>query len=106
MSDDDVLNAQRDGWEAVRAVVFARDMGCMTSRLDPDELSPCRGMPTLNHVKAQPMMARKAPDDEAHLVVVCYHHHLGGWATSKRAIARQRAYLASLYPAEWPAEST
>ena len=48
---------------------------------------------TLDHVKDEPMMGKRAPSDVRHLVTVCWHHHLGGWATSHRPELRQ--YLAN-----------
>jgi len=49
---------------------------------------------TLDHVREQPMMGKRAPSDMAHLVSVCWHHHLDGWATAHRP--ELRAYLASV----------
>lgn len=100
----DILSAQADGWTALRVRVSNRDLGCMAPRLDLSENRPCKGMLTLNHVKEEPMMGKKAPDDEAHLVTVCAYHHIdGGWATSRRGLEAQRAYLTRLYPMVWDA---
>lgn len=49
----------------------------------------CRGRLTLDHVKDQPMMGRRAPSDPSHLVTLCEGHHLGGWATSHRPLLRE-----------------
>ena len=46
---------------------------------------------TLDHVKDQPRMGKRAPSDAAHLVTLCWHHHLDGWATAHRP--ELRAYL-------------
>jgi hypothetical protein len=46
---------------------------------------------TLDHVKDQPRMGRRAPSDRQHLVSLCWHHHLDGWATAHRP--ELRAYL-------------
>ncbi len=48
---------------------------------------------TLDHVKDEPMMGKRAPSDERHLVSLCWHHHLDGWATAHRP--ELRAYLAN-----------
>lgn len=54
----------------------------------------CGGRDTLDHVRDQPMMGKRAPSDPQHLVVVCEAHHIWtGWATSHRP--ELRAYLAS-----------
>ncbi len=83
----------------VRALVLARDRGCVAPGLGATD--PCRdrwGWPgqlgdlTLDHVKDAPRMGRRAPSDPAHLVALCWWHHLGGWATSHRPDLRE--YLA------------
>lgn len=106
----------RAGWDVLRRHVFARDgYKCMAPVLDPTQRSEdCRnrwGDPirrqfagaydpeglTLNHVKMQPMMGKKAPDDEAHLITVCWFHGVQGWELSRRAISLMRAYLRQRY---------
>lgn len=67
----------------VRSAVLARDAGCVAPRLDRS-VDLCAGRLTLDHVKDQPMMGKRAPSDAAHLVTLCWHHHLDGWATSHR----------------------
>jgi hypothetical protein len=57
----------------------------------PDDF--CQGRLTLDHVKDQPMIGKRAPSDMAHLVTLCWHHHLDGWATSHRPELRD--YLRS-----------
>lgn len=74
----------------LRVLVLTRDRGCVAVRLGEPPAS-CAGRLTLDHVKDQPMMGRRAPSDLAHLVTVCWHHHLDGWATSHRP--ELRAYL-------------
>lgn len=89
---------------ALRRRVLARDRHrCVAPTLDVNA-GPCRnrwGYPhcfmadddlTLDHVKDQPMMGKRAPSDEAHLVTLCWGHHLGGWATARRPLLRE--YLA------------
>jgi hypothetical protein len=56
---------------------------------------------TLDHVKDQPMLGKRAPDDAEHLATLCWHHHLEGWATAHRP--ELRTYLAEVNAKE-PAE--
>ena len=74
----------------VRWAVFARDgRRCIAPRLGASD--ECAGPLTLDHVKDQPMMGKRAPSDPAHLASICRHHHLDGWATAHRP--ELRAYL-------------
>ena len=82
--------------EATVRDVFARDGGCVAPRLGGSSMD-CAGRDTLDHVRDQPMMGKRAPSDAAHLVVVCEAHHIWtGWATSHRP--ELRAYLRSFMP--------
>jgi hypothetical protein len=73
----------------LRLAVLRRDLGCVAPIHDPGA-DTCRGALTLDHVKEQPMMGKRAPSDMAHLVTVCEHHHLwSGWATSHRPLLRE-----------------
>ncbi len=74
----------------VALAVLERDRGCVAVKLGQDP-STCRGRITLDHVKSQPMMGKRAPSDVDHLVSLCEHHHLEGWATSHRP--ELRVYL-------------
>ena len=47
---------------------------------------------TLDHVKDAPMLGKRAPSDRRHLVTLCWHHHLDGWATAHRP--ELRSYIA------------
>lgn len=93
----------------LREEVFAMDgQRCVARRIDPT-VSICRnrwGAPiissgkqpksalTLDHVKDQPMMGKRAPSDARHLVTLCWEHHINtGWATSHRPELRE--YLAN-----------
>lgn len=91
--------------EEVYQAVMRRDSGCIAAdnhhlvrRLYlnhpyPAE-TPCRGRLTLQHVKDQLRMGKRAPSDVRHLVVVCEQHHLvESWATNRGAMAFQREYL-------------
>ena len=76
---------------AVALEVLQRDAGCVAVKLG-EHPSRCRGRHTLDHVKDQPRMGKRAPSDPAHLVTLCEAHHLeNGWATSHRP--ELRAYL-------------
>ena len=85
--------------------VLARDIrfagGCLAAFLDPDhecrsvfgEPHPPNRLLTLDHVQdGYGRMGKRAPSDRAHLVSLCYHAHLNGWATSHRPLLRE--YLA------------
>jgi hypothetical protein len=72
----------------LRSEVLDRDGGCVAVILGAEG---CKGRLTLDHVKDEPRMGRRAPSDARHLVTLCEHHHLGGWATSHRS--ELRAYL-------------
>lgn len=90
---------------ALRLRVLSRDGWCVAPALDPAS-GPCKdtwGDPergavwislTLDHVRDHAMMGKRPPSDEAHLVTLCPHHHLNGWATGHRPLLRE--YLASL----------
>lgn len=104
--DDDKVTPE------LRLAVLRRDQGCVAPRLDP-ELDECRGRwgervvvlrstsamadlvdpsaLTLDHVRDHAMIGKRAPSDEQHLVTLCWHHHLDGWATAHRDLLR--AYL-------------
>ena len=73
-----------------RLEVLERDKGCVAPQIDTNA-GDCRGRLTLDHVKDQPMMGKRAPSDPQHLVTLCIRHHLDGWATSHRPLLR--AYL-------------
>lgn len=85
----------------LRAAVLERDGGCVASRFAVGSGwvwdDPCSGPATLDHVQdGYGRMGKRAPSDAAHLVTLCAHHHLDGWATSHRP--ELRAYLAALPP--------
>ena len=63
---------------------------CLAPILDSSQSGVCSGGMTLDHVKSQPMMGKRAPSDAAHLVTLCENHHLWtGWATSHRPLLRE-----------------
>ena len=51
---------------------------------------------TLHHVKDFLMMGKRAPSDPAHLLTLCWGHHMNGWATSHMPEARE--YLRGFEP--------
>jgi len=51
----------------------------------------CAGPLTRQHVRDEPGQRRIT--DRWHLLILCAHHHLDGWATSKDAMNKQRDYL-------------
>lgn len=74
----------------LRLRVLLRDHGCVAVLLGEGPES-CRGRLTLDHVKSQPRMGKRAESTAERLVTLCEHHHLDGWATSHRP--ELRTYL-------------
>lgn len=73
----------------VALAVLTRDAGCVAVALG-ESPADCRGRLTLDHVKDQPRMGKRAPSDPQHLVAICENHHLWtGWATSHRPELRE-----------------
>lgn len=73
-----------------------QDFPCVAGFLFPTESAMCSRDLTLDHVKDEPRMGKRAPSDERHLVTLCRWHHIeSGWATSNRPLLRW--YLRSLY---------
>jgi hypothetical protein len=73
----------------IRAIMLDSP-GCVAPYLDLSQSGRCSGRETLDHVKDQPMMGKRAPSDLAHLVTLCEQHHLWTrWATSNRPLLRQ-----------------
>jgi hypothetical protein len=73
---------------------------CVARFLDPSGSVPCSGRITLDHVKCQPAIGMKAPDNERHLVSLCVNHHTEThagfcWATANREL--ERNYLDEIY---------
>ena len=84
----------------LRLAVLERDGWCVAVKLAPlVEITHCYGRLTLDHVQdGYGRMGVRAPSDMAHLVTLCEHHHLDGWATSHRPELRQ--YLVLSVPPE------
>ena len=84
----------------VREAVLRRDVGCVLATLDPQH-HVCRdawGNPhlpfdlsklTLEHVKDELMMGKRAPSDPQHLVALCAHANIGVPSKAQRAMLRQ-----------------
>lgn len=76
---------QRDDWGCVApllgATTFCRDRWGDRYGAEQDL--------TLDHVKDQARAGKRAPSDRAHLVTLCYYHHItSGWATKNRLALR------------------
>lgn len=83
------------------AAVLLRDRACVLSKIEPDHL--CRdvwGTPhaaddlaklSIEHVKDQPRMGRRAPSDLGHCLALCAAANIGVPSKSQRAALR--AYL-------------
>lgn len=97
----------------LRAWVLHRDGECFLYKLDHEHV--CRDQwgrvhppdridrLTLDHVKNGPMMGRRAPDDEWHLVAMCWAGNVG--VPTREARQAERAYLAALRAQTRPSEA-
>lgn len=82
----------------LRHEILKRDGGCIAPMLDLTQLGTCSGRLTLDHVKDQARMGKRAPSDANHLVTLCEWHHQGQkagsvWATTKEHRDWLRMYL-------------
>ena len=112
------MSLSRLQWEQLCQLVYERDLlqawkvlgwritwtqwqrhperACVARFLDPNGSGPCSGRLTFEHVRKHAAMGGpKANDDERHLVALCWHHHLDGWATAHKPM--ERDYLESIY---------
>lgn len=65
---------------------------CVVPMLEPTNRWPCGGKQTVDHVKDEPMMGKRAPDDMNHLVAMCEVHNV--WKPpSKQLRQAERRYL-------------
>jgi hypothetical protein len=98
----------------VRDAVIARDRAamrkaglplgivCIAPIVDPAERGRCWGRTTIDHVKPQPRLARRAQSVLTEMVSVCQGHMEDGrmaghqWNTANRD--KERAYLRSQHP--------
>ena len=82
----------------LRLQVLTRDGGCIAPLLG-GSVHDCFGRLTLEHVKDELRMGKRAPSDLAHLVTLCEGHTEPGrragyqWNTDKANRAKVRAYL-------------
>jgi len=66
---------------------------CIVPAIDPENTYPCGGKQEVDHVKDAPMMGKRAPDDEFHLVAMCQNHNT--WHPPRRELRQaEREYLA------------
>ena len=83
----------------VALAVLQRDGGGVAVTLGADPAA-CAGRLTLDHVKSEPRMSRRAPSDPSHLVSLCEGHSEAGmraghqWNTAHRPALRE--YLRSV----------
>ena len=87
----------------LRRYILARDEGCVLALYNPEHI--CRdiwGEPhrandldkmTLEHVKDDLMMGRRAPSDPAHLVALCAFYNVRVPSKEMRAIFREHLRL-------------
>lgn len=95
------------GWSPADQVVWLKSHPlCLAPVIDLSELGNCSGRSTLDHVKDQPRMSKRATSDEQHLVTLCEGHteegRRGGhqWNTVKANREAVRGYLARIYGAK------
>lgn len=87
-----------DGYRCVARMIrcdHARDLDACRNRWGAVVIESGRyplSALTLDHVKDEPMMGKRAPSDRKHLATLCWHHHLDGWATAHRP--ELRSYIA------------
>ena len=75
-------------WRASHRVV------CIVPLIDPYNPHQCGGKQEVDHVKDQPRMGKRAPDDEFHLVAMCQNHNT--WSPPRRELRwAEREYLKS-----------
>lgn len=78
-----------------RAWIRSQRIICIVPAIDPGNPHPCGGSQEVDHVKDEPMMGKRAPDDEFHLVAMCQNHNT--WIPPRRELRQaERAYLGRL----------
>lgn len=68
----------------------ARDRGCVPARIGAPD--PCSGRLTIEHVKTEPAMGKRAPSDKWHTLLACEGHNLS-WCLTSAAKQAERDYL-------------
>lgn len=67
-------------------------VACIVQAIDPLNPVKCGGKQEVDHVKDQPMMGRRAPDDAHHLVAMCQEHNT--WHPPRKELRQaEREYL-------------
>ena len=108
-TDDNPTMRRRDAVSAeLREAVIRRDGCCFIARIDPEHVCRDRwGYPhaatddlllTLEHVKSDLRIGRRAPSDLRHLVALCHGSNVAVPSKAQRAL--MRTYLLGLYPVE------
>jgi hypothetical protein len=81
-----------------------RDGHCAAPKIDPSQVGRCWGRSTVEHVKSQLRMGRRAEDDISHIVILCEGHTEPGmkagyqWNTDKVNRAKVREWIAKREP--------
>jgi len=70
--------------------LYARDRGCVPARLGAPD--PCDGRLTIEHVKSESMVGKRAPSDKFHTLIACLGHNTG-WCLTSAAKQAERDYL-------------
>lgn len=70
---------------------------CVVRFLDPHTSGTCSGQQTVEHVKDQLMMGKRAPSDMRHLVACCWWHNAVR-IPSKQMRYQLRTWLRRLHP--------
>lgn len=70
--------------------LLARDRTCVPARLGAPD--PCSGRLTIEHVKTESMMGKRAPSDQWHTLLACLHHNLS-WCLLAASKEAERTYL-------------
>ena len=70
--------------------LLARDGGCKAPALGATD--PCFGRLTIEHVKFESMVGKRAPSDKWHTLILCLSHNTG-WALLSASKAAEREYL-------------
>lgn len=95
-----VLSRDINGWIRRQPLFMERRgltksvVGCVAVFLAPATSGPCWGKLTLDHIKDEPRMGKRAKSDPAHLVSLCEGHTENGmragfqWNTAHRPLLR------------------
>jgi hypothetical protein len=70
--------------------LLARDRICKAPALGATD--PCFGRLTIEHVKFESMVGKRAPSDKFHTLLLCLGHNTG-WALLAASKAAEREYL-------------